>query len=196
MKVQCVGVLSYRQRKILWYLCGFLLVLLGEAVGVKLGLAGNGGNWAELCGALFSAEQMGLSQLCFETVVLGIPILFLLCLLGFLAIGQPLILCVLVGYGTCMGSSMLLQCRGESVFFRCVALTCYFAPLCLLFVTAARESLRFSVQLLRCCTGSEGKGEMPKQLRLYCLRYLVLGIALLLLGLLYSLLFCGVKFVG
>lgn len=119
--------------------------------------------------------------------------LFLGCLflIGFSAVGQPGIILLLLCYGFCLGCSLRMQCGGVSGALHCLMLLPYDVPLSALMAAAAREALRFAGRFTAYGFRDEPTDNMEHQLRLYCTRFAVLGVFVLLLALLYSLGFLG-----
>ena len=65
-------------------------------------------------------------------------------------------------------------------------LLCYFVPMSALLVLAARESLRFSGYFTAYGFRNEPEEQMYHQLRMYCARFVVLAVFLLLFGFAYG----------
>lgn len=107
-------------------------------------------------------------------------------LLGFSAVGQPFAWLLLLTYGVCMGGTLQTQCSAGGAFVRSTTLLCYFVPMSALLVLAARESLRFSGYFTAYGFRNEPEEQMYHQLRMYCARFVVLAVFLLLFGFAYG----------
>ncbi len=146
-------------------------------------------DWCRLTGYFFAADS--LVTLWMEAITGAALFLACLFLLGFSAIGQPAALLTVLCYGFCLGGSLQAQCSGKFAPLHCIGLLPYYVPLSVLIVIAARESLRFSGLFTRFGFQDDPADSMSHQFRLYCTRFAVLTVFLILLALLYSLGFYG-----
>ena len=165
---------SEKCQRLFWILAGIVLLHAGE--GVLLYLLQD-----------TVPKASGVFRL-FDTVSLqwgswGWLLLFaVLFFAGFSAIGQPLTILVLMCYGVGMGVTILGQLRTSGSFLlHSVGLLICFVPLSVIFVVAARESLRFSAKSACYLFRDEPADNMYHHLRMYCLRFLVLLIFLMAL---------------
>ena len=126
---------------------------------------------------------------------IGNILLFLMTffLLGFSAVGQPFVWLLLLTYGVCMGGALQMQCGSGNVLVRSVFLLIYFVPVSALLAVASRESLRFSGKFTDYGFRDEPTDQMCHQLRMYCARFAVLLVLLVLHTLLYSALFYAIE---
>lgn len=170
----------------------FCTILAGAGMGILwLILKNESGipKWCRLTGCLYGTDSVG--ALWTEAITGAAIFLVCLFLLGFSAIGQPAALLTLLCYGFCLGGALRIQCDGAHAALRCIGLLPYYVPLSALLVMAARESLRFSSLFTAYGFRDDPTDNMYHQFRLYCTRFAVLTIFLLLLALLYSLGFYG-----
>ena len=143
----------------------FGCILLGTAWGMVMlrwQYDGVPTGWAGFLGMFFQTKPT-LPALWTESA--GDILLFLLAffLLGFSAVGQPF-----------------------AWLLRSTTLLCYFVPMSALLVLAARESLRFSGYFTAYGFRNEPEEQMYHQLRMYCARFVVLAVFLLLFGFAYG----------
>ncbi len=183
--------LTTSERKQRMFLMLFGIVLSGAASGIGMLLWQYPGipiQWASFMGMFFQTP-CGMFSLFAEAI--GGVALFLLCLflLGFSAIGQPFAMLILFGYGVCMGGSFQMQCSSGNAVLYSVALLLYFVPMSVLMVVGARESVRFSRLFLVYGFRDEPEENMYHRFRMYCVRFLVLAVFLVIAALLYSFLF-------
>ena len=166
----------------------FGCILLGTAWGMVMlrwQYDGVPTGWAGFLGMFFQTKPT-LPALWTESA--GDILLFLLAffLLGFSAVGQPFAWLLLLTYGVCMGGTLQTQCSAGGAFVRSTTLRCYFVPMSALLVLAARESLRFSGYFTAYGFRNEPEEQMYHQLRMYCARFVVLAVFLLLFGFAYG----------
>lgn len=190
--------LTTSEKKQRLFLLLFGIILLGNAIGVLflfLKQQGTSLEWTRIVGIFFQEKQTVLS-LCLEAM--RGAVLFLLCLffLGFSAIGQPGAIITLLAYGFCMGGALNSQCCAGNPLLRSIGLLPYFVAVSVLLVIAARESLRFSGLFTAYGFRDDPADQMYHQFRMYCARFTVLLIFLLLVAVLYSLAFYTITTAG
>lgn len=190
--------LTTSERKQRLFLLLFGVILLGAASGVLFLLLKQQGaslGWTRIVGTFFQAEQTVLS-LCSEAV--SGALIFLLCLffLGFSAIGQPGAMITLLAYGFCIGGALSVQCSVGNPLLRSLCLLPYFVPVSVLMVIATRESLRFSGLFTAYGFRDDPADQMYHRFRMYCARFTVLLVFLLVIAALYSLAFYGISTAG
>ena len=149
-------------------------------------------SWACFLG-MFLEKRSSLAALWLGSI--GNILLFLMTffLLGFSAVGQPFVWLLLLTYGVCMGGTLQMQCGSGNVLVRSVLLLIYFVPVSALLAVASRESLRFSGKFTDYGFRDEPTDQMSHQLRMYCARFAVLLVLLVLHTLLYSALFYAIE---
>ncbi len=186
---------SEKKQRLIFALFGVILVGAGLSVlWTFLQSKTSVPEWCSLAGCFFSADS--IAALWMESVTGAALFLACLFLLGFSAIGQPAIILTLLCYGFCLGGSLQVQCSGAYAALRCVGLLPYYVPLSVLIVVAAREALRFAGMFTSYGFRDNPTDNMYHQFRMYCTRYAVLAVFLMLLGLLYSLGFYGLTAAG
>ncbi len=187
--------LTTTERKQRLFCLLFGSVLLGAALGIVMlrwQYDGVPTSWACFLG-MFLEKRSSLAALWLGSI--GNILLFLMTffLLGFSAVGQPFAWLLLLTYGVCMGGALQMQCGSGNVLVRSVLLLIYFVPVSALLAVASRESLRFSGKFTDYGFRDEPTDQMCHQLRMYCARFAVLLVLLVLHTLLYSALFYAIE---
>ena len=167
--------LTTTERKQRLFCLLFGSVLLGAALGIVMlrwQYDGVPTSWACFLG-MFLEKRSSLAALWLGSI--GNILLFLMTffLLGFSAVGQPFVWLLLLTYGVCMGGTLQMQSA--------------------LLAVASRESLRFSGKFTDYGFRDEPTDQMCHQLRMYCARFAVLLVLLVLHTLLYSALFYAIE---
>lgn len=187
--------LTTSEKKQRLFILLFGIVLLGAGSGVVMLLwqyPGTPMKWAYFMGMFFQTKTV-LPSLCAEAVSGAVLFLICLFLLGFSAIGQPGALLSLLSYGVCMGGALQIQCCSGNAVLRSICLLPYFVPVSVLMVIAARESMRFSNLFTAYGFRDDPVDHMYHQFHMYCARFVVLLVFLLLTAVLYSLAFYAVR---
>lgn len=169
----------------------YACVLLGAAwstVMLKWQYDGAPVEWTHFLGMFFHAKK-ALPVLWIEGIRGGGLFLLGFFLLGFSAVGQPFAWLLLLTYGVCMGGALQVQCSAANALLQGLLLLCYFVPLSALLVLAAREALRFSQKLAAYAFRNDPAEQMEHQFRMYCARFVVLLLLLVLLAVLYGTVF-------
>ncbi len=175
---------SQRKQCLFWGLFG--VILLGTALhGGRILLGESAVSWTRWIGDFFAVEWT-LSSLFLAGIRGAILFLLVFFLLGVSAIGQPFALLLLCSYGFCIGGNLLLT---GGTAFRVICLLPYIVPVSALMALAARESLRFSCKFSVYGFRDEPSEQMMHALRMYCVRFAVLFVLLLVTALLYSVAF-------
>ncbi len=183
--------LTTTERKQRLFCMLFACVLLGAAWGIVMlrwQYDGAPAEWSSFMGMFFHTKKT-VPALWLEGMQGGSLFLLGFFLMGFSAVGQPFAWLILLTYGVCMGGALQTQCAAGNVLLCGASLLCYFVPLSALLVVAARESLRFSQKFAAYVFRNDPAEQMEHQFRMYCARFVVLLLFLLLLSALYGVAF-------
>ncbi len=188
---------SQKRQRLFLFLFGVILLGAGARTLCVIFLEWNDTTigWTRCIGDFFATKPT-LSALFMEGVSGAGMFMLGLFMLGFSAIGQPAVMVLLAVYGFCVGSVLSNTGTDGDHLLQLICLLPYHVPASLLLVVAARESMRFSGRLSTFVFQDDPAEQMLHQLRLYCIRFAVLAILILLLAMVYGLAFYAFQTAG